>query len=343
MPRRNDIAKILVIGSGPIVIGQSAEFDYSGTQACKALKAEGYEVVLVNSNPASIMTDPEVADRTYIEPLNAAYLEEILRVEVALLDPDGLGRGRKFAMLPTVGGQTALNLAVDLADMSQSQPVVECLPIWGVLGRIHGRQRGPPKRSHGFFENSGRENLRIHINGANRIPAHGAETALFAVTRRGQNVRKRDARESNRGTPLAGQQALPADHGSGRMQPHGNFSNRIIVCINLGRVVRMTEHHVRVILEIACRRNDICSRVRGCHSVDPFPAERSSRAARPGRRSIAISNRIVDNGLIVSTMRGAFGIGYFLCVPQQGQLPPSKIDRADNSYKLSGLALGPSD
>jgi carbamoyl-phosphate synthase large subunit len=98
------------------VIGQSAEFDYSGTQACKALKAEGYEVVLVNSNPASIMTDPEVADRTYIEPLNAAYLEEILRVEMALLDPDGLGGKGKFAMLPTVGGQTALNLAVELAD-----------------------------------------------------------------------------------------------------------------------------------------------------------------------------------------------------------------------------------
>ncbi len=112
MPRRNDIAKILVIGSGPIVIGQSAEFDYSGTQACKALKAEGYEVVLINSNPASIMTDPEVADRTYIEPLNAAYLEEIIRVEVEMM---GEGSG-KFAVLPTVGGQTALNLAVDLAD-----------------------------------------------------------------------------------------------------------------------------------------------------------------------------------------------------------------------------------
>ena len=112
MPRRNDIAKILVIGSGPIVIGQSAEFDYSGTQACKALKAEGYEVVLINSNPASIMTDPEVADRTYIEPLNAAYLEEILRVETEMM-PEGSG---KFAILPTVGGQTALNLAVDLAD-----------------------------------------------------------------------------------------------------------------------------------------------------------------------------------------------------------------------------------
>ena len=112
MPRRNDIAKILVIGSGPIVIGQSAEFDYSGTQACKALKAEGYEVVLVNSNPASIMTDPELADRTYIEPLSLAYVEEILRVEVEMM----AGKKGVFAVLPTVGGQTALNLAVDLAD-----------------------------------------------------------------------------------------------------------------------------------------------------------------------------------------------------------------------------------
>jgi len=114
MPRRNDIAKILVIGSGPIVIGQSAEFDYSGTQACKALKAEGYEVVLVNSNPASIMTDPEVADRTYIEPLTTAYVEEILRVESEMLKASGATG--VFAVLPTVGGQTALNLAVDLAD-----------------------------------------------------------------------------------------------------------------------------------------------------------------------------------------------------------------------------------
>ena len=114
MPRRNDIAKILVIGSGPIVIGQSAEFDYSGTQACKALKAEGYQVVLVNSNPASIMTDPEVADRTYIEPLTARYVEEILRVETEMLRQSG--HPGVFAVLPTVGGQTALNLAVDLAD-----------------------------------------------------------------------------------------------------------------------------------------------------------------------------------------------------------------------------------
>ena len=114
MPRRNDIAKILIIGSGPIVIGQSAEFDYSGAQACKALKSEGYEVVLVNSNPATIMTDPEMADRTYIEPLTLSYLEEIIRVEAEMLAAGG--RSGIFAVLPTVGGQTALNLAVELAD-----------------------------------------------------------------------------------------------------------------------------------------------------------------------------------------------------------------------------------
>src|SRR5215831_5231955 len=115
MPRRNDITKILIIGSGPIVIGQSAEFDYSGTQACKALKAEGYEVVLANSNPATIMTDPEMADRTYIEPLTKTYLEEIIRREAEMIK-EGAGQGGKFALLPTVGGQTALNLAVELAD-----------------------------------------------------------------------------------------------------------------------------------------------------------------------------------------------------------------------------------
>ncbi len=114
MPRRNDIQKILVIGSGPIVIGQSAEFDYSGTQACKALKQDGYEVVLVNSNPATIMTDPELADRTYIEPLTHEYVEEIIRTEAEMLAANP--NSGKFALLPTVGGQTALNLAVDLAD-----------------------------------------------------------------------------------------------------------------------------------------------------------------------------------------------------------------------------------
>src|SRR5271156_6154970 len=110
MPKRTDISKILILGSGPIIIGQSAEFDYSGTQACKALKSEGYEVVLANSNPATIMTDPESADRTYIEPLTLEYLEEIIRIEREM------SPGAGFAVLPTVGGQTALNLAIELSD-----------------------------------------------------------------------------------------------------------------------------------------------------------------------------------------------------------------------------------
>src|SRR5260370_34382796 len=104
MPKRTDLKRILVIGSGPIVIGQGCEFDYSGTQACKALKAEGLEVILVNSNPATIMTDPELADRTYVEPLTTEVLEAIIALE------------RPDAILPTVGGQTALRLAVDLAN-----------------------------------------------------------------------------------------------------------------------------------------------------------------------------------------------------------------------------------
>ncbi|OGV56764.1 MAG: carbamoyl phosphate synthase large subunit [Lentisphaerae bacterium GWF2_44_16] len=104
MPKREDIKKIMLIGSGPIVIGQACEFDYSGTQACKALREEGYEVVLVNSNPATIMTDPEFADRTYIEPLTKDVLHEIIR------------RERPDALLPTLGGQTALNLSIELFD-----------------------------------------------------------------------------------------------------------------------------------------------------------------------------------------------------------------------------------
>src|ERR671932_561426 len=102
MPRRTDIHKILIIGSGPIVIGQACEFDYSGTQACKALRAEGFEVVLVNSNPATIMTDPEFADRTYVEPITPEVIEAIMERE----KPD--------AILPTLGGQTALNAAMEL-------------------------------------------------------------------------------------------------------------------------------------------------------------------------------------------------------------------------------------
>src|SRR5690242_19923190 len=104
MPRRNDLHRILIIGSGPIVIGQACEFDYSGTQAAKALRADGYQVILVNSNPATIMTDPDLADQTYVEPLTRPYLEEIIR------------RERPDALLSTVGGQTGLNLSVELSE-----------------------------------------------------------------------------------------------------------------------------------------------------------------------------------------------------------------------------------
>src|ERR1035441_5282193 len=101
MPRRDDLHRILIIGSGPIIIGQACEFDYSGTQAAKALRADGYQVILVNSNPATIMTDPDLADKTYVEPLTLPYLEEIIR------------RERPDALLSTVGGQTGLNLSAE--------------------------------------------------------------------------------------------------------------------------------------------------------------------------------------------------------------------------------------
>ena len=104
MPRRTDISSILLIGSGPIVIGQACEFDYSGTQACRVLREEGYRVILANSNPATIMTDPDFADATYVEPLRLDVLEAII------------ARERPDALLPTLGGQTALNLSMELVE-----------------------------------------------------------------------------------------------------------------------------------------------------------------------------------------------------------------------------------
>ena len=120
MPKRKDIKKILVVGAGPIIIGQACEFDYSGTQACKALKDEGYKVVLINSNPATIMTDPDVADKTYIEPITLDVLEKILKKE----KPD--------AILPTMGGQTALNLAME-AEKKGIKPLAE-IKSWASCG-----------------------------------------------------------------------------------------------------------------------------------------------------------------------------------------------------------------
>ncbi|NLF59321.1 MAG: carbamoyl-phosphate synthase large subunit, partial [Candidatus Hydrogenedens sp.] len=133
MPKRTDIKKILLIGSGPIVIGQACEFDYSGTQACKALREEGYTVVLVNSNPATIMTDPETAERVYLEPLTVEYLERVI------------DRERPDALLPTVGGQTGLNLAVALAEQG-------ILHKYGV--ELIGAKLGPIKKAEdrGLFK-----------------------------------------------------------------------------------------------------------------------------------------------------------------------------------------------
>ena len=127
MPKRKNVKKILIIGSGPIVIGQACEFDYSGAQACKALRAEGYEVILVNSNPATIMTDPELARRTYIEPLTREYLEEIIAKE------------KPNALLPTVGGQTALNLAVELSHRRGKGPDGSAAQVL-LQGRAGGRR-----------------------------------------------------------------------------------------------------------------------------------------------------------------------------------------------------------
>ncbi|HRX79732.1 MAG TPA: carbamoyl-phosphate synthase large subunit, partial [Pirellulaceae bacterium] len=130
MPRRTDIKKILLIGSGPIVIGQACEFDYSGTQACKALREEGYEVVLVNLNPATIMTDPDTADQTYIEPLDWKIIAKIIEKE------------RPDALLPTLGGQTALNLAMQLAEQGVLEKfnceMIGAIP--SVIAKAEGRE-----------------------------------------------------------------------------------------------------------------------------------------------------------------------------------------------------------
>ena len=131
MPKRTDLRKILVLGSGPIVIGQACEFDYSGTQGCRALREEGYEVVLVNSNPATIMTDPEMADRTYIEPVTWEVVAKIIEVE------------RPDALLPTLGGQTGLNTAMDLHKQGVLKKYgVEMIGAnAGVIDKAEDRQR----------------------------------------------------------------------------------------------------------------------------------------------------------------------------------------------------------
>jgi carbamoyl-phosphate synthase large subunit len=149
MPRRDDIKKILLIGSGPIVIGQACEFDYSGTQGSKALMEEGYEVILVNSNPATIMTDPQFATRTYIEPLVPSVLEAII------------ARERPDALLPTLGGQTALNLALALDGQGILRQVRGRADRRQGRGHSQGRRARPLQAGHG----EDRRGVRARLDG----------------------------------------------------------------------------------------------------------------------------------------------------------------------------------
>src|SRR5437879_4519614 len=152
MPKRTDIKHVLVIGSGPIVIGQACEFDYSGTQACRVLKAEGFRVILANSNPATIMTDPDFADRTYVEPLDPDILEPLVE------------RERPHAVLPTLGGQTALNLAMQLSER-------------GVLERYGVEMIGADAEAIATAEDRERFKLAMTEIGL-KVPASGFAYAL---------------------------------------------------------------------------------------------------------------------------------------------------------------------
>ena len=152
MPRREDLRSVLVIGSGPIVIGQACEFDYSGTQACRVLRAEGIRVSLVNSNPATIMTDPEFADATYVEPITADVLEKVIAAE------------RPDAVLPTLGGQTALNAAVALHEA-------------GTLGQVRG---GADRRQHRGDHGRGGP---AAVQGDRHRPRRGGARAAASATR----------------------------------------------------------------------------------------------------------------------------------------------------------------
>jgi carbamoyl-phosphate synthase large subunit len=163
MPKRNDIQSILIIGAGPIIIGQACEFDYSGTQACKALKKLGYEIVLVNSNPATIMTDPAMADVTYIEPLNTAALTEIIAKE------------RPDALLPNLGGQTGLNLSSALA----RDGVLEKFGVKVIGVNVDAIKRGEDRQE---FKNT---MARLGLEMPRSDIAHSLEEAQAVVKRIG--------------------------------------------------------------------------------------------------------------------------------------------------------------
>ena len=158
MPKRTDIQSVLVIGSGPIVIGQAAEFDYSGTQACRVLKAEGLRVILVNSNPATIMTDPEIADATYVEPITPEFVEKIIAKE------------RPDALLPTLGGQTALNTAISLHEAGRAGEVRRRADRRQRRGDQQGRG---PRPVQGRRRGRPREDRPRRVRPLGHLPLHG--------------------------------------------------------------------------------------------------------------------------------------------------------------------------
>ena len=169
MPRRKDIHSVLIIGAGPIIIGQACEFDYSGTQACKALKEEGYRVILVNSNPATIMTDPEFADRTYIEPITPECVEKIILREVE--EMKRLGAQGKLVLLPTLGGQTALNTAMALCRSG----VLEKYQVEMIGANAQAIERGEDRQI--FKERMIRIGLDVPVSGSAHNLAEAREVA----------------------------------------------------------------------------------------------------------------------------------------------------------------------
>ena len=213
MPKRTDLKRVLIIGSGPIVIGQACEFDYSGSQACKALRSEGLEVILVNSNPATIMTDPELADRTYVEPLTTEVLEAIIKVE------------RPDAILPTVGGQTALNLAVDLANAG----ILEKYNVKLIGASIAGHQGGG--RSAAVQGRDARNRARRPDERARALARRGVEPGEDAGLPAGHppvvhaGRRRRRHRLQHRGIPRAGRARRRAEPGP--RGPHRGIRDRL--------------------------------------------------------------------------------------------------------------------
>ncbi|HVL91121.1 MAG TPA: carbamoyl phosphate synthase large subunit, partial [Actinomycetota bacterium] len=240
MPRRDDIEKILIIGSGPIVIGQACEFDYSGTQACRVLREDGYQVVLVNSNPATIMTDPEFADRTYIEPITPAFVERVIE------------RERPDALLPTLGGQTGLNVAVELAESG----VLEKYDVELIGARLDAIRRGEDRK---LF----RETMQsIGLDLPRSTHAYTVEEALATANEIGYPVILRAAYTLGG----AGSGVVWNDHELEKLAREGLSASRIGEILVEESVLGWKEYELEVMRDLADNVVIICS----IENVDPM-------------------------------------------------------------------------